>query len=364
MTKRILHIVGRMDCAGAETMIMNLYREIDRSQFQFDFVYFTEERCDFDNEIEALGGRAIRLKGSNPVCRFWKLYRVLKAGTWPIVHSHMLFNIGLNLLAAKFAGVPVRIAHSHSTSDGNSYSVLGRMYQRVMRWLMSWVPTRYVACGQAAAEYLFPRKEGVEIIPNAVDVEHFTRANGATTIQELGIADDCMTILQVGRLMPVKNYTWSVKIAAALRDAGQEFQMLFVGAGYEQPKIEEEIRALKLEKHINLLGLREDIAELMAAANVMLMPSLHEGFPVVLVESQAAGLPAVISSTISSEVDLGIGLIEFVDLDDSPEMWVTRMQTIVKCSKPSAEARKQFLETHGFSAKAGAERLMMIYQRV
>lgn len=358
---RILHIVGRMDRAGAETMIMNLYREIDRSQYQFDFAYFTNDHCDFDDEIEALGGRIIRLKGDNPVQRFWSLFKALRAGEWSIVQSHMLFSIGLNLLAARLAGVPVRIAHSHSTSDANSSSAVGRMYQRAMRWLMSWVPTRYVACGTAAAEYLFPGQPNVEIIPNAVDIDRFAQADGSGSRRELAIPDGCITILQVGRLMPVKNHTWSVDVGAALRELGVDFRMLFVGAGPEKAALESQIAELGLGENVKLLGLREDIAELMAAADVMLMPSLHEGFPVVLVESQAAGLPAVISGAISSEVDLGLGLVEFVGLDEGAGLWADRIMKAVNLSPPAVELRYKLLEQAGFSSKSGAEKLAGLY---
>lgn len=362
MAKRVLHIVGRMDRAGAETMIMNLYREMDRSQYQFDFAYFTNDRCDFDDEIEALGGRIIRLKGDNPVQRFWSLFKALRAGEWSIVQSHTLFSIGLNLLAARLAGVPVRIAHSHSTSDANSSSAVGRMYQRAMRWLMSWVPTRYVACGKAAAEYLFPGQPGVEIIPNAVDIDRFAQADGSGIRRELAIPDGCITILQVGRLMPVKNHTWSVDVAAALRELGVNFRMLFVGAGPEKAALETTVAELGLGENVKLLGLREDIAELMAAADVMLMPSLHEGFPVVLVESQAAGLPAVISSAISPEVDLGLGLVEFVGLSEGAELWAERIVDSAHNGEVESAVRKVALEKHGFSSKAGAKRLAELYQ--
>jgi len=358
---RILHIVGRMDRAGAETMIMNLYREMDRSQYQFDFAYFTNDRCDFDDEIEALGGRIIRLKGGNPVQRFWSLFKALRAGEWSIVQSHMLFSIGLNLLAARLAGVPVRIAHSHSTSDANSSSAVGRMYQRAMRWLMSWVPTRYVACGTAAAEYLFPGQPNVEIIPNAVDIDRFAQADGSGSRRELAIPDGCITILQVGRLMPVKNHTWSVDVAAALRELGVNFRMLFVGAGPDKAGLETKVAELGLGENVKLLGLREDIAELMAAADVMLMPSLHEGFPVVLVESQAAGLPAVISNAISPEVNLGLGLVEFVGLDEGAGLWADRIMKAVNLSPPAVELRYKLLEQAGFSSKSGAEKLAGLY---
>ena len=361
-SNRTLHIIGRMDRAGAETMIMNLYREIDRTQTQFDFVYFANDRCDYDDEIEAMGGRIVRINSSSSIGRFFALLNILRKGDWRIVHAHTLFSSGLHLLAAKLAKVPMRVAHSHSTSDANTSSTVGRAYQKCMRWLMSWVPTDYVACGKAAAEYLFPGRTDVQLIPNAIDINLFANAQGQNIKAELNLTDSTLVILQVGRFMPVKNHIFSVEIATALRKADMDFQMLFVGTGPEQEAIENAVHKDNLQENVQLLGLRADIPELMAAADVMLMPSLHEGFPVVLVESQAAGLPAVIANTISLEVDLNIGLVRFVGLDESPKEWAARLQTAALKPKVPLERRLETLENNNFSARSGAERLMMVYK--
>lgn len=359
---KILHIIGKMDRAGAETMLMNLYREIDKTKYQFDFVYFTNERCDYDDEIESLGGRIIRINKSNSIKRFFSLYNIIKKGDWNIIHSHTLFSSGLHLLAAKLAKAPILLAHSHNTSDANSSSLAGRTYQKCMRWLLSHVPTNYIACGKAAAEYLFPGRNDVVIIPNAIDINKFINAQGTITRKNLDVDANKLIILQVGRLMSVKNHIFSVKIAAALKEQGEDFLMIFVGAGPEQQAVKAQIIQYKLEDQVYMLGLREDIPELMAAADVMLMPSLHEGFPVVLVESQAAGLPAVIADTISNEVDLGLGLVDFVDLNSPTKEWVTKIQSAKNSEKVSAEIRLKTLEKYGFSARSGAERLMSVYK--
>lgn len=360
--ERILHIVGSMDRAGAETMIMNLYREVDRQKFQFDFLCFGNKPGDYDSEIESLGGRIVRISAGNPIARFFLLWKLLLRGHWQIVHSHTLWSSGLHLLAAKLAKIPRRIAHSHSTNSAHSGSAAGRSYENTMRWLLSWVPTHYVACGKAAADYLFPSRTDVQLIPNAIDIKTFINAQGYIVREELGIDKDRLVILQVGRLIPVKNHTYSIKVAAALRDSAVDFQMLFVGTGPEQQAVKALVRQYKLEKYVRFLGLRADIPELMAAADVMLMPSLHEGFPVVLVESQAAGLPAVIATTISPEVDLAMGLVEFISLDAAPPEWATRIQAAAQMTKVSAESRLQTLEHYGFSARTGAQRLMEVYK--
>ena len=357
---RILHIVGRMDRAGAETMVMNLYREIDRSKFQFDFVYFTNSPCDYDAEIEALGGRIYRIPGSNAFARPFALWRLLRRGQWSIVHSHTLFSSGLHLLAARLAGVPHRVAHAHSTRDANNASRAGQRYQRVMRAVLGWAPTSYVACGVAAAEYLFPGRRAT-VVPNAIDIDRFAGASGTHIRKQLDVSDDDLVILQVGRFMPMKNHAFSIHIAAALRAAGVDFRMLFVGTGPGRVEIDALVGTYQLQDRVTLLGLREDIPELMAAADVMLMPSLHEGFPVVLVESQAAGLPALVSSAISPEVDLGLGLVESLGLDEPAGPWAEAVRRTALVSVPEQGVRRGALSARGFSSTSGARLLEEVY---
>jgi glycosyltransferase EpsF len=357
----VLHIVGRMDRAGAETMLMNLYREIDRTRFQFDFAYFTTDRCDYDDEIEALGGRVYHLRGKNSVTRFLALLVLLRKRSWDIVHSHTLFSSALHLTAARLAGVPQRVAHSHNTHDSNSASLPGRLYQRGARWLLARVCTQRVACGVAAAEYIFPGRHDVVVLPNALDIDRFADASSFKLRTELGLREDQLVILQVGRFMPVKNHVRSVLIAHALRNVGVDFQLLLVGTGPGVAEVEETVRQYQLERFVRILGLRADIPELMALADVMLMPSLYEGFPVVLVEAQAAGLPSLVSSAISTEVDLGLGMVRFLDLGAANEDWAENVRSLGVGLVPSIAERRRVLVAAGFSSVAGAKRIEEVY---
>lgn len=342
-------------------MLMNMYREIDRSSFQFDFVYFTADRCAYDDEIEMLGGRIVRISASGTVARFWSLYVILRRGEWSIVHSHTLFSSALHLTAARIAGVKHCVAHSHSTQDDNSQSIFGRLYQRTARWLLGQVSTCRLACGVAAAAYLFPKRQDVVTIPNAVDIDRFADASGAAVRSALQIREGQIVIVQIARFMPVKNQVRSVAIALALREAGIDFVLLLAGTGPEQLRIERLVRQHRLEDHVQLLGSRADIPELMTAADVMLMPSLYEGFPVVLVEAQAAGLPSVVSSVVAPEVDLQLGMVRFVGLDASDAQWVEAIQRAVIDPLPDAAERRRVLENLGYSSAVGVKRLVEVY---
>lgn len=360
--RRILHVVGRMDRAGAESMLMNFYRSVDRDRFQFDFLYYTHDRCDFDEEIERLGGRIVRLPGKNIFSRFVQTWLILRKGPWDIVHSHMLLGSGLNLLVAMLAGVPRRICHAHSTQDSSNGGFVRSLYEVIMLWLIRWVATDRLACGFAAADYLYKGRHQIQIFPNVIDLDCFVRApDNSSNKLKSDLQGEHLNVLQVGRLEGVKNQEHSLAVADELRRAGQSFRMLFVGVGSDEGRIRTKVNELGLNGYIELLGKREDIPEIMASADVLIMPSKYEGFPLVLIEAQAAGLPALVSDSVSSEVDLGLGLVQFLCLAEPARAWASRVIALSRSKVPDVSHRRAVMERLGFSAQGGAAKLMSLY---
>ena len=152
---RVLHIVGKMDRAGAETMLMNLYRHIDRTKVQFDFVTFTTDKGDYDSEILSMGGKIIPIVGNNAIYRIFYLTKFLKNNPeYQIVHAHTLLSNVFHLIAAKFAKVNFFISHSHSTSNGK-FDLISKLYEKFSVYLNSKYSDFRIACGTEAAEYLF-----------------------------------------------------------------------------------------------------------------------------------------------------------------------------------------------------------------
>lgn len=364
--QRILHIVGKMDRAGAETMIMNLYRVIDRTQFQFDFVVFTDNPGDYDAEINSLGGKIFVLKGNSPISRMFALKTFLvKHPEYQILHSHTLFASAFHIFAASLAKVPFRISHAHSTNRISSNKLASLLYETICRNAINKFSTNFISCNKAAKNYLFPSKEDVLILPNSIDTSKFAEIGlncKEYLNQEFDIDDSYLKIIQVGRLQKVKNHKFSLLIAQKLKDRKISFKMFFVGQGDLSDDIKDQIKSNKLINDVLLLGLRTDIPELMAGADVMLMPSLHEGFPVVLVESQAVGLPAVISDSIAKEVDLGVGLVKFISLDTTLDLWVEELMVISKNAKTSTTKRLENLEEEGFNVNKNAKKLTSMYK--
>lgn len=361
MVKRILHIVGGMDRAGAETMIMNLYRNVDREKIQFDFLYFKSKKCDYDEEIIALGGKIHRLIFKNPLDQYKKLIHFYKKHTeYKIVHSHTLLNSAITLSAAKKVGIPYRIAHSHNTSNGKN-GLFKKIYEKWAIKKISKVGNVFFSCGKEASNYLFPNKES-KFILNGIDVDEYHRISqeNRNYLEKLFEIKNQIKLIQIGRLDAVKNHQFSLQLAELLMIDNYDFKLFIVGQGPSKKYIEKIIKQKKLSNHVVLLGVRNDVPQLMAGADLMLMPSLHEGFPVVLVESQAIGLPALISTEISKEVDLNLNLVYFCSLDDNLEVWQENIHSIVENGKNNTDSF-QLLKQKGFDAVTNALELENFY---
>lgn len=358
---RVLHIIGKMDRAGAETMLMNLYRNIDRSEIQFDFVTFTDEVGDYDAEITKLGGKIIPILASNPIERMLKLQNFLKQNPeYKIVHAHMLLSNAFHLLAAKGAGVKNRISHAHSTSNGQ-FNMAKKIYEKWALITNNKLATQKIACSELAAQYLFGTSKGVWLLPNAVDIQKMiTVARQSRDYINQELSDNNIKIIQVGRFAEVKNHKFSIQVAEELKKRDVDFTIYFIGQGPIEDMIKEQVKKRDLDNNIIFLGLRTDIAELMASADYMIMPSLYEGFPVVLVESQATGLKSIVSDQISQEVDLGLGLIKFLPLNSKKD-WVDRLLAPKKLKK-DRDVIVNTLKEKGFDAATNAQELSQFYK--
>ena len=356
--KRILHIIGKMDRAGAETMLMNLYRHIDRSKVQFDFVTFTTDKGDYDDEILSLGGKIVPIVAKDSLGRMGKLYRFLKSHPeYNIVHSHVLLNNAFQLTAASLAGVKMRISHSHNTSNGGKGAIVSA-YEKLAKKTINRLATHKIACGSEASTYLYGDDDNVIILPNAVDVKAIQKTVNESR-KNSPFDSNIINIIQVARFMPVKNHAFVLDIAAALQAKQTNFVIHFVGDGQLRTQIEEQVTNRKLTDHIKFWGLRTDVIELMANADLMILPSLHEGFPVVLVESQAAGLPTLVADKVAKEVDLGLGLVEFLSLENA-EIWAGKISKFQKITILNDIILNNF-KVKGFDIYKNAQYLEQLY---
>lgn len=322
---RVAHIIGKWLGGGVESVVMNYYRNIDRSNIQFDFI------CDDDStnipyqEIEKLGGKVILIPPYQKVFKYHKkLKRTLKEGKYQIVHSHINTLSVFSLYAAKCAGVPVRIAHSHSTTNKKEWKK--NLLKQVLRPFSKLFATNYMACSELAGRWLFGdktyNKGEVYILNNAIDIDKFVynEKNRKKHRKELGIKDDALVIGHVGRFVEQKNHRFLIDIFNEVHKLNNNSILLLVGQGPLEEEMKEKVNALGLTDSVMFLGQRSDVNELYSAMDVFVLPSLYEGLGMVAVEAQVAGLPCVLSTEVPEIAKISNN-VEFIKLNDIVNNW-------------------------------------------
>lgn len=327
---RVAQILNRMDSGGIEAVLLNYYRHIKRDKVQFDFFCDESSKMPFREEIIRMGAEIHLLPPyTNQKAYQNLLERQLKAGKYDIVHVHMNTMSVFALAAAKRAGMPVRICHNHSTADWKEGKKTALKYL-----LRPWncIPaTDWFACGQMAGEWMYGKKamkEGkVFILPNAIDTEKFRYSSKtrAAVRQEFGIPERTFVVGHIGRFMRQKNHTGLLKIFGRLYEEQEDAMLLLVGEGELEEDIRKLAKEMRMEDKVVFAGARKDIQRIYSAMDVFCLPSLYEGFPVVLLEAQANGLPVVCADNVTPEVCL-TGLVERLPLDEET-IWVRAMLT-------------------------------------
>jgi glycosyltransferase involved in cell wall biosynthesis len=351
-----------MNRGGAETLIMNLYRHIDRTRVQFDFL--TCKEGVFDAEIIALGGRIYRIPYVTDVGHFGykdalhQFFQLHK--NYKIVHSHMDKMSGMVLKAAYDAGIPVRIAHSHNTfSEGGRAA---RAYKWFVGKQIKSFATHRFACSHAAARWLYgDEAKHAIILNNAIEIEKYLYSESSRRKMRdaLQISDDQIVFGHVGRFNEQKNHLFLLDIFKEVNNRLPNSLLILIGDGMLRKKMEQKIHTLKLMDKVKLLGVRDNVHEWLQAFDIFLFPSLHEGLPVTLVEAQSSGLPCFISEHITKEVDLGVGLLRYLPITN-PNTWA---EEILKQAKQlrKRENYKQRLAQKGYDIKRIASQAQRSY---
>lgn len=322
---RIAHIVGKWLGGGVEAVIMNYYRHIDKDKIQFDLI------CDEDStdipyeEIEKLGGKVILIPPYQKIFKYIKeLTQVLREGKYKIVHSHINTLSVFPLYAAKKAGVPVRIAHSHSTTNKKEWKK--NLMKLVLRPFAKVFATHYFACTEHAGRWLFGNKEfekgNVYVLNNAIDLQKFKYDEQIrkSKRKELKIKNSTFVIGHIGRFVDQKNHKFLIQIFKEFVKLNEDSLLLLAGQGPLMEEVKKQVEELGLTKKVLFLGQRLDANELYQAMDYFALPSLYEGLGMVLIEAQCAGLPCIASTEVP-EIAKVTENVDFVPLSESPDKW-------------------------------------------
>lgn len=362
----VAHIIGKWLGGGVESVVMNYYRHIDRTKIQFDFI------CDEDStnipyeEIEKLGGRVILIPPYQKLFKYHnKLKKILKDGNYKIVHSHINTLSIFSLFAAKCAGVPVRIAHSHSTT--NKKEKKKNLLKQALRPFSKVFATNYMCCSELAGRWLFGNKEydkgNVYLLNNAIDLDKFKYDEKIRSEKrkKLNISDDTLVIGHVGRFVEQKNHRFLIDIFNEIHKQNSNSILLLAGQGPLMEEIKSKVESLGLEEFVIFLGQRNDIDELYQVFDVFCLPSLYEGLPVVGVEAQATGLLCELSSDMTKETKV-LDTTRFISLEKTPEEWA---KTILEdYSKFKRNDTTEEITKNNFNIKKEALKLEEVYNEL
>lgn len=333
---RILHVLTAMNLAGTETLLMNLYRNIDRDKIQFDFAVTAKSECAYDREILQLGGRIIHYplyRGMNhfSYVKWWNDFFCTHK-EYRIIHGHIGSTAAIYLHIANKYGC-YTIAHSHSTYGPiNLHTVLYKIYS---------FPTRYVAkyfmgCSKLALRDRYGKsilkKNNWHILNNGIDSKKYIYSEiiRQNVRKEMNLTDNDILIGTVGRLTPQKNPNLIINIIKNLNKDKIKFKFLWIGIGELEKEISKKLSCEIKRGQVIMAGARTDVNKFLQGMDIFVFPSIFEGLGIAAIEAQAAGLITLCSDTIPPEVKV-TECCEFLSIQDA-EIWSDRIRDIIKNS--------------------------------
>lgn len=361
---RVLCVFAKLDRGGAESMCMNLYRHIDRSKVQFDFVKHTHEKGAFEDEIVSLGGRIFeapqyKIYNHCIYTRWWKRHLTAHP-EHTIIHAHYFTIASVYLKVAKKLSRKT-LVHSHQASTfkkGENFRILSKIKMSYVGMAGKYADYAF-ACSKAAGIWLFKDKE-YTVLNNTIDTSRFIYdADAAAEIRKkLGFTETDYIIGHVGRFWEQKNHVFLLDVFNELHKKDGKYKLLLVGGGPLQNIIEEKIREYDISDYVTLTGVRSDVNNLMMAMDIFVLPSLFEGLPVVAVEAQSTGLPCLIADTVTDEVVL---TQDCKMLPLRAETWV---QEIAQCRPRPHTDNSQTIIDAGYDIRTTAKWLQDFYIRI
>lgn len=364
---RVAQIMGKMLYGGTESVVMNYYRHIDRDKIQFDFIADSDSKMPIPRreEIESLGGRVFIVPPYQNLNKYVPaLIRLFKEQKYQIVHVHLNTLNVFSLYAAKRAGVPVRISHSHSTA------AKGELKKNVLKYILrpfsKVYPTQMAACSYYAGEWLFGKKKieqgKVTIFPNAIELDKYKydETVRAEVRKELGV-ENKFVIGHVGRFCFQKNQDFLIDIFEKIYEQNPNVVLLMIGDGEDMERIKEKVKQYMENSAVQMPGTCMDVRRLYQAMDVFVLPSRYEGLPVVGVEAQASGLPCVMSDQVSREAKI-LETTVFVSPNVSLDDWTSSILRLAENGARKNTAKE--MRKAGFDITIEARKLEEFYMKL
>ncbi len=325
---KVLVLDTVMDRGGAETMMMNYLRNMDRSKVQLDFMVNRDYKADYEDEIKELGGKIYRMCPMYPQ-NFGKYKRQIREflkshPEYQIIHSNLEERSYFALKEAKKLNIPVRISHSHNAPKGFDLKSIVRYYFRAR---LKPQVTHMFTCGLEAGDWLYGKENRDKFIMqnNAIDAKSYEyNEEIEKKMRKEFKLEGKFVIGHVGRFFPQKNHSFLIDIFNEVYKKDKSAVLMLVGGGELKEEIENKVKLLGLENAVIFTGVRSDVNNIMQCFNLFILPSLFEGLPVTMVEAQAAGLKCIISDKVPKQCDI-TGNVEIIPLEESPKKWAEKI---------------------------------------
>jgi glycosyltransferase involved in cell wall biosynthesis len=347
---------------------MHILRNIDRNQFELHFFVNSQVECAYDKEILSLGGR-IHYGGhpGNPVRYAREFAEVVREhGPFDALHSHVYWFSGFVAWLGHRAGIPIRIAHSHTAVSARAWKAHRRTYQGLMRWLIARYATHKIGVSRQAGEALFGHRSAkpYKLLHYGMDFRPYLQQQPVEKLKEcFGIPPARKIVGHVGRFVRVKNHAFIVDFFDRLIANGVDAHLLLVGDGPLAPAVKAQVEARALSERCTFAGLQADVAPFFSAMDVFVLPSLWEGLPLVSFEAQAAGVPVIASTAVPDEVSAIPRLVERLPLSDGADGWAAVVsRTLAEPSRRRGD-EPLLLQASSFGLPACLQVLNSIYSQ-
>ncbi|MBQ5961146.1 MAG: glycosyltransferase family 1 protein [Firmicutes bacterium] len=309
---------------GKEAFIMNTFRAFDKSKYSFSFISYND-RIAYQDELESFGAEIIRINGRNKGLLGYRrsLSDVFSKRKFDVVWANKTTLSSCEILEiAKRHSVPLRIVHSHSSS--NMGGRLTFVLHSINKLFVKSLANEYFACSDTAAKWFFGN-QSYTLIKNGIDVEKFRYNSGVRDlIRKEWKLNDCFVLGHVGRFGIEKNHTKLINVFNEVHKLQSNAKLVLCGDGEERIHIETLIKKLGLEDSVIIMGIVNNVNEVLQAMDLFVMPSFFEGLPFALLEAQAAGLKCVVSDTVSRESDV-LGWNVFLPLSADDTIWAKKI---------------------------------------
>lgn len=363
-TVRILHVVGKMHRGGIETLLMCIYRKIDRKKVQFDFLVTSKEQGYYDDEIRELGGRLFYVvsRRENPIKARQNMYQLLK--THPEIKAIQLHMSSCSyidpLVIAKKSGVKYRIAHAHNTQCAGK---IRNILHAINRYRLKKYANIFFACSEDAGKWMFSEKcwENVKVIKNGIETRDYiySKTKRIEMREKLNIGQDELVVGYVGRFEEQKNPMFICKLFEQVQKRVENVKLLLVGDGSMYEQMVEFLKEKGLFQKVIFTGVVENVNDYLQTMDCFILPSFFEGLGIVAIEAQASGLLTILSDHVPKEAAI-TNLAHFLPIDEGTEVW---SEFVVKhvSVKESRDNMQMKIIKSGYDIISTAKELEQIY---